>query len=281
MFSAFFQNCETLLGVSWRQGLIEHWLWTCIWPCVYIQSSGSCSEIIQLVPTEAAILHLSDTLMEARAALFSFQWETTAVCSGPFWGMAALISPPCWLPLTHTCTYQHVQSAHTHCLASAKLLLLAPALTTASTAWHSTVRHGTVRHWAMDAVPCQASHPTPFPVPLREVAASASLPESKWKHFFAAIRSRTSYRYSWGRWFSLAVLGYCEGTLQLSPLHARDLMQVVVETILLTPHKAGLWGLILNDKCSLWYLPRHPPSPQGWSETKACGFYSHTHSCGG
>lgn len=98
------------------------WLWVCI------QSLGSCSEIIQLVPTNVPVFQLSNTLMEARAALFFFQWETTGVHSRPLWGMAALISPPSWLALLHTCTYQHVGSAHS----SVPCLCKAPAASSCS-----------------------------------------------------------------------------------------------------------------------------------------------------
>lgn len=55
------------------------------------------------------------------------------------------------------------------------------------------------------------------------------------KTIFAAVLSRTSYRYSQGYCFSLAVLGYSVRVLQLLPLNARDLMQGVVKSTHLMP----------------------------------------------
>lgn len=104
------------------------------------------------------------------------------------------------------------------------------------------------------------------------------------KTIFAAVLSRTSFKYSQGRCFSLAILGYSEGVLQLLPLNARDLMQVVMKTIpLMPPHEHNFRGLssITNAVCGIspGTLLLHKV---GWKpESQVRGLYSHTHSCGG
>lgn len=118
----------------------------------------------------------------------------------------------------------------------------------------------------MDAVPCTAFHPTPFPIPLREVAASTSLPESKWKLFLqpylAGLQIFPGMLFFLGCsgifWRGVAAVTLqCQGPRSDGNHSPRS------------SSPARLQGLILSHKCSLWHVPRHSPSPQGWLETEA------------
>lgn len=161
------------------------------------------------------------------------------------------------------------------CLASAKLLLLSPALMTANTAQHSTAWHGMARnitawygtpwYWAMDAAPCGASRPTSFPLPLPAVAASTSLPESKGKLFLQLYLAGPATNIPRDTKFFLGCsLIICRDVSAVTPPCQGPHAGGGGDHSPHTPSLAWLQVLILNHKRSLQYLPRHPPSPQGW-----------------
>lgn len=193
--------------------------------------------------------------------------SSTEADGSPLWSLLRKDSP-------RVSSLLALPALHLHSTAR-RICMQLPALPTPSSccrlllwwllAQHSMAWYGTAWYWAMDAAPCRASHPAPFPLPLPEVAASTSLPESKGKLFLQPYLAGLATNIPRDAKFFLgcspiiwrgvaAVAPWCQGPCAGS--HG--------DRSLHTPSLAWLQVLILNHKRSLWYLPRQPPSPQGW-----------------